>query len=225
MRKLLLISLLASYASSTFAADLSNAEGVSVTFDVLSYASQEFNVGYFSDNWSSGNRYELNILAQMDNGRVQPSGGVYIFYEERKWKGDTLGGIQESGDLECWGIGLQGGATISLLPQDRNLTLGLVPYARGGIGFQDYSARDVIISGSRYNFSSGSGRVEVGAGIDLRLTVAKKFEAVFGGGVDYWSGADIYLTAGSGGGGAYVGSNGTFSGTDAWIRFGAGMHF
>jgi hypothetical protein len=59
----------------------------------------------------------------------------------------------------------------------------------------------------------------------LRLTIAKKIEVVFGGGVDYWSAADVALYAGTGGGGVAVGSNGTFTGTDAWVRLGAGLHF
>lgn len=40
--------------------------GLSVTFDVISYASQEFSIGFFSDDWSSGQRYELNFMAQME---------------------------------------------------------------------------------------------------------------------------------------------------------------
>lgn len=207
------------------ASAMENVEGLSVTLDVISYASQEFSVGYFSDKWSSGNRYELNAIAQMDPGRVQPSGGGYLFYEKRDWKGDSLNGLQATGDYECWGFGLQGGATIHLIPQEKKLWLALVPYARGGIGFQDYSAKNVVINGSTYNLSSGSGRVEVAVGVDLRLTITRKIEVVFGGGVDYWSGADIMLYAGSSGAGAAVGSNGTFTGTDAWVRMGAGMHF
>jgi hypothetical protein len=230
MRRYLIIPLLTATISQ--AAALEGAEGLDVTFDVISYASQEFSVGYFADKWSSGNRYEINAMAQMEPGKVQPSGGMYFFYEQRDWEGDTRNGIQESADYECWGFGLQGGATIQLLPPERRLMFALVPYARGGIGFQDLSLKDVIIddgdlnpNDDQYSGSGSSARIEVAAGIDLRLTIAKKIVVVFGGGVDYWSGADVAFYAGTGGGGAAVGSNGTFTGTDAWLRLGAGLHF
>lgn len=224
MRKLFLIPFLTACVARASA--MEGVDGLSVTFDVISYASQEFSVGYFSDDWSTGNRYELNFMAQMEQqGRVQPSGGMYLFYEERDWKGDTFAGTQERAELECWGIGMQGGATIHLIPPEKKLWLALVPYARAGLGFQDYSAQDVIIDGARYDLASDSGRIEVAVGVDLRLTIAKKIEVVFGGGVDYWSAADVALYAGTGGGGIAVGSNGTFTGTDAWVRTGVGMHF
>ncbi len=219
MRRSLLLPLLTAALAPAMA--MEGVKDISVTFDVIGYASQEFSVGYFEDDWSSGNRYEINAMAQLEGDRVRPSGGVYFFYEDRDWAGDS----QESAEYECWGFGLQGGATLHLIPPEKNLWLALVPYGRGGLGFQDFSARNVEIDGDRYNLSSSSGRIELAAGIDLRLTVAKRVEVVFGGGVDYWSGADVYLTAGTNNGGAYVGSNGTFTGTDAFVRFGAGVHF
>ena len=230
MRRYLLIPLLAATVGQVAA--LEGVEGLSATFDVISYASQEFSVGYFSDKWSAGNRYELNFMAQVEPGKVQPSGGLYFFYEERDWKGNSRNGIQESADYECWGIGLQGGATIQLLPPERKLMLGLVPYARGGIGYSDMTLKDVIIddgdlnlNDDQYSGSSDSARIEVAAGIDLRLVINKKIVFVFGGGVDYWSAADVAFYAGTGGSGAAVGSNGTFTGTNAWLRLGAGLHF
>jgi hypothetical protein len=230
MRTLFLIPLLGAAISSAVAVEgIDGLKDVSITFDVISYASQEFSAGYFSDKWSSGNRYELNAFTQLDGDRVRPGGGLYFFYEERDWKGETFTGpggtTQESANMETWGFGLQGGATIHLLPPEKKLWLALVPYLRGGLGFVDFSAKDVVINGSRYDLSSGSGRIEIAAGADLRLTLAQKIEIVFGGGVDYWSAADVALYAGTGGGGVAVGSNGTFTGTDAWVRFGAGVHF
>jgi hypothetical protein len=230
MRTLFLIPLLGAAISSAVAVDgIDGLKDISITFDVISYASQEFSAGYFSDKWSSGNRYELNAFTQLDGDRVRPGGGLYFFYEEREWEGKSFTGVggttQESADMETWGFGLQGGATFHLLPPEKKLWLALVPYLRGGLGFVDFSANDVVINGARYDMSSGSGRIEIAAGADLRLTLAQKIEIVFGGGVDYWSAADVALYAGTGGGGVAVGSNGTFTGTDAWVRFGAGVHF
>lgn len=225
-RSLLLVPLLAGSVSTASALEgIYGLKDVSVTFDAIGYGSQEFSVGYFDDDWSSGNRYELNIVTQLEGDRARPSGGMYIFYEERDWQGDVLLGTQERANLECWGFGMQGGAAIHLLPQDGRLWLALVPYLRAGLGFQDFSGKDVIIDGARYDMQADSGRLEFAAGADLRLTVARRIEVVFGGGVDYWAGADVALYAGSGGGGVAVGSNGTFSGTDAWARFGVGVHF
>lgn len=227
MRRLLfLVPILSSAISSASALDsIDGLSGVSLTFDVISYASQEFSVGYFDDDWSSGMRYELNAVTQMDGDRVKPSGGFYLFYEEHDWEGDVFLGTQERANFECWGFGLQGGATIHLIAPEKKLWLALVPYARGGLGFVDFSAQNVIINNVRYDLQSDSGRIEVAAGLDLRLTIARRIEVVFGGGVDYWSAADVAVYAGSGGGGVAVGSNGTFTGTDAWVRFGAGLHF
>ncbi len=230
MRTLFLVPLLAaSITSATAVEGIDGLKGISVTFDVISYASQEFSVGYFSDDWSSGERYELNAFTQLDGDRVRPGGGMYFFYEDRNWKGRTFTGVggttQESADMETWGFGLQGGATIHLIPPEKKLWLALVPHLRGGLGFVDFSAEDVVIDGSRYDLQSDSGRIEIAAAIDLRLTIAQKIEVVFGGGVDYWSAADVALYAGTGGGGVAVGSNGTFTGTDAYVRLGAGIHF
>ncbi len=199
--------------------------GLSVTLDAIGYASQEFDVGYRSEDWSSGIRYELNVITRMESGRVQPSGGFYLFYEDRDWKGQMFQGTQERAQYECWGFGLQGGATLHLIEPGKALGLALVPYARGGLGFQDLEAQDVVIDGDRYDLSADSGRLELAAGVDLRLTVARRLEVVFGGGVDYWSGADVAVYAGTGGGGVAVGSNNTFTGTDAWVRFGLGLSF
>lgn len=227
-RHFFLFPLCTSMFTAVFALDNSDIKGLSITVDTINYASQQFSVGYTGDKWSSGNRYELNGMAQFDEGKVQPSGGMYLFYEDRNWKGKTFTGSnknQETASLTCLGLGLQGGATVNLVPQQRNLWLALVPYLRGGIGYQDFLAKDVIIDNAQYNLSGGSSRVEVAAGVDLRLTVAKKIEVVFGGGVDYWSAASVALYAGTNGGGAAIGSNGAFTGTDAWVRFGAGLHF
>ena len=230
MRRLLfLVPVLAGSLTSAAAVEgIAGLEGLSISLDVIGYASQEFDVGYREEDWSSGNRYELNVFAQLESGRVSPGGGFYVFYEEREWDGRSFTGVggttQEHAELDCWGFGLQGGATINLVEPGKALNLALVPYLRGGLGFQDFTAKDVVIDGFRYDLSADSGRIELAAGVDLRLVVAKRLEVVFGGGVDYWSGADVALYAGTGGGGIAVGSNGTFTGTDAWVRLGFGLH-
>ena len=226
MRTLFLIPLVA--ASITSAAAVEGIDGlksISITVDVISYASQEFSVGYFSDDWSAGQRYELNAFTQMDGDRVRPGGGLYVFYEEREWDGDVLLGTQERANMETWGFGLQGGATIHLIEPEKKLWLALVPHFRAGLGFLDFEAQDVIIDGGRYDVQCDSGRIELAAAIDLRLTIAKRIEVVFGGGVDYWSAADVAVYGGTGGGGVAVGSSGSFTGTDAYVRLGAGLHF
>jgi hypothetical protein len=229
-----LIPVLAGSLTSASALDsIPGVTGLSVSIDVISYASQEFNIGYRGADWTSGQRYELNVFTRMESGRVQPGGGFYLFYEEHEWEGRNFDGTgsgqgplttQEHAELDCWGFGLQGGATLNLIEPGKALGFALVPYARGGLGFQDFTATDVVINGARYNLSAGSGRLELAAGADLRLTI-RSFELVFGGGVDYWSGADVSIYAGTGGGGIAVGSNGTFTGTDAWLRFGLGLSF
>ncbi|HEX3132299.1 MAG TPA: hypothetical protein VHX44_01815 [Planctomycetota bacterium] len=230
MRTLFLIPLLAGSVASAVAVDgVDGLKGISLTFDVISYASQEFSVGYMSDHWSSGQRYELNAVTQLDGDRVRPSGGMYFFFEDRDWKGKFFTGVggttQERANMETWGFGLQGGATIHLIEPEKKLWLALVPLFRAGLGFVDFEAKDVVIDNARYDLQSGSGRIELAAGLDLRLTLAQRFEVVFGGGVDYWSAADVAIYAGTGGGGIAVGSNGTFTGTDAYVRFGVGLHF
>lgn len=228
-RFLFLVPVLAGSLTSAAALDsIPGVTGLSVTLDVIGYASQEFDIGYRDADWTSGQRYELNVFSRMESGRVQPGGGFYLFYEEREWDGENFNGIggltQEHAELDCWGFGLQGGATINLIEPGKPLGFALVPYARGGLGFQDFTATDVIIDGNRYDVSSDSGRLELAAGVDLRLTI-RRFEVVLGGGVDYWSAADVAFYAGTGGGGIAVGSNGTFTGTDAWLRFGLGLSF
>ena len=231
MRHLLLLTplLAASITSAAAMEGIDGLKGISLTFDAISYASQEFSVGYMSDDWSSGMRYELNAVTQLEGGRVRPSGGMYFFYEDRDWEGESFTGIggttQERASMETWGFGMQGGATIHLIEPEKGLWLALVPLFRAGLGFVDFDAQDVVIDNARYDLQSDSGRIEIAAGIDLRLTIAKRIEVVFGGGVDYWSAADVAVYAGTGGGGVAVGSNGTFTGTDAYVRFGAGVHF
>jgi hypothetical protein len=225
MRTLFLVPLFAAISSAAAVEGVDGLKGISLTFDVISYASQEFSVGYKDEDWSTGQRYELNVFTQLEGDRVRPGGGMYFFYEERDWDGDVLLGTQEHASMETWGFGMQGGATIHLVPPEKKLWLALVPHFRAGLGFIDFSAQDMIIDGFRYDLQSDSARLEVAAAIDLRLTIANRIEVVFGGGVDYWSAADVAFYVGSGGGGAAVGSNGTFTGTDAYVRFGAGLHF
>lgn len=227
---LLLIPLLtASITSASAVEGIDGLRGISLTVDVIGYASQEFSVGYSDEDWTSGVRYELNAMTQLDGDRVRPSGGMYFFYEDRDWEGQSFTGIggttQERANMETWGFGMQGGATIHLIAPEKRLWFALVPHLRAGLGFVDFSAQDMVIDGFRYDLQSDSARIEVGAGADLRLTIAKRIEVVFGGGVDYWSAAEVAFYVGTGGGGAAVGSNGNFTGTDAYVRFGAGLHF
>jgi hypothetical protein len=196
---------------------------ISITVDALEYTSQRFDMGVINSHWSSGNRYELVILSQPTMSRVEPSGGGYAFWEEREWRGQS----RSSADYSCWGFGLQGGATLQLLPPERKLMLALVPQLRGGLGFQDLRVTNVPITAAgstqTYDLSSNAGRVEVAAGLDLRMTVANRVEFVFGCGADYWSSASVYVTAGTAGAAAgVVGSSYAFHGSDCFLRFGIG---
>ncbi len=232
MRHVLLIPLLAAALSPASALEgVDGVDGLAVTFDVLSYADQQFDMGLVEAQWSEGQRYELNFMATVgDREPVQPCGGVYVFYEQRGYEGTN----DESADYDCWGVGLQGGATINLLPAGRKLGLGLVPYARGGLGYQDLTANNVpvdddglsVTPDKLYSLSADSGRVEVAAGVDLRLTIARRVTVVFGGGVAYWAAANVYISGGSNGGSVgVVGNSYAFSGTDAFVRMGAGISF
>jgi hypothetical protein len=228
MRPVLLASALFGLCATLSALDQGPLRGIDVTFDVLSYGSQHFDMGPISEKWSDGHRYEINGMSQLEGERVQPSGGVYFFYEDREWKGskDLLGNSVGSASYYCWGFGLQGGATIHLIAPEKDLGFALLPYLRGGIGFQDLTAHDVRAFGGVYDVSGGSSRLEFAAGADLRLTVARHLEFVFGGGVDYWSSAAVSFYVGTGGAGGAI-STGyyDFDGTDAFVRVGAGIHF
>ncbi len=229
MRSLLLATAATSFCLPLAAMDQGGPiRGIDVTFDVLSYTSQHFEMGPISEKWSSGERYEINAMSQLEGDRVQPSGGMYFFYEDRDWRGsnDNLGISTGSASYSCWGFGAQGGATIHLIPPEKDLGLALVPHLRGGLGFQDLTAHNVRVFGGTYDVSGGSSRIEVAAGLDLRLTIARHIEVVFGGGADYWSSAAVSFYVGSGGAGGAV-STGyyDFDGYDAYVRLGAGVHF
>jgi hypothetical protein len=218
-------ALLLSLAAALPAADPTrDVNGLSVTFDALEYTSEHFDMGLASGSWNTSQRYEADFLAQLSDQRVGPVGGGYVFYEERDWRGEA----RASADYSCWGFGLQGGAAIQLLKPEQKTRLSLVPMLRGGIGFQDLTVNNLPVAGvggvQTYSLTAGSGRVEVAAGLDLRLVVARRLEIVFGGGADYWSAADVYVTAGTGGAGVgVVGNSYAFHGTDSFLRFGLGV--
>jgi hypothetical protein len=223
-------SLLTVCTSVLTAAEPRDLDSIAVTADLVSYASQSFDMGVVRNHWSKGQRVELNGWADFESGRIQPAGGAYLFFEDRSWDGSN----HESGDYTAWGIGLQGGASCHLTAPEGALRLTLAPYLRGGLGGQSLTVNNVAIDddsnpatpSNRYSLSSGSGRVEVAAGADLRLRVAHRIEVVFGGGVDSWSAANVYISSGSSGGSVgVVGNSYTFSGQDAFVRFGAGMTF
>ena len=94
MRKLLLIPLLAATLAQAEDINILYMDGTSVTFDVINYISQDFDTAHFSDDWKSGNRYEINVVKHFNEGRIQPSGGTYFFYEQRDWEGGTFSGIK-----------------------------------------------------------------------------------------------------------------------------------
>lgn len=200
---------------------------VRMTVDALNYASHRFDMGVVTDDWSASHRFELNVLAEPPGfRRAEPTGGGYFFYEERDWQGVA----RASADYWCWGFGMQGGALIRLTPPDRGAQFALVPHVRAGIGWQDLSVRGLPITGggttTTYDLSAGAGRVEVAAGIDLRVTIGRRLEIVFGGGADYWSGASVYVGAGTGGLSAGVGVSGNrynFTGSNTFARFGVGV--
>src|SRR4051812_34570643 len=82
-----------------------------ITFDVLNYAEQRFDMGVVDDDWSAGHRYELDVMTQLAPGRAAPSAGGYVFYEEHDWQGAQ----HASADYTCWGFGLQAGAALQLV--------------------------------------------------------------------------------------------------------------
>jgi hypothetical protein len=173
--------------------------GLAITADALNYTSEHFDMGLVSGRWNTSHRYEADFLADFSPQRAGPSGGGYVFFEDRDWRGPA----NASADYSCWGFGLQGGASVQLLKPESRTRLALVPTLRGGIGFQDLTVHNVpITSGAglqTVDMTAGSGRVEVAAGLDLRLAIARKLEVVFGFGADYWSAADVYVSAGTGG--------------------------
>jgi hypothetical protein len=234
MRVALLVPILAIAAGQAIALDSNSISGGGVTLDYIGYGSQKFNAGYFRSSWSDSQRYEINCMMTMQQyyrtpQRVVPCGGVYGYFEDRDWRSSSS---SATGSYYSWGLGLQGGANVYLLPPSGRTDLSLVPYLRGGIGYQNASFSSVPYygypgSGSvPVNMSSDSARVEFQAGIDARLVVAQSLEVVFGVGVDYYSAANIYISGGTNGGSVgAVGNSYAFNGTDAWLRFGAGVHF
>jgi len=234
MRLALLLPVLAATAGQAMALDSSTISGGGVTLDYIGYGSEKFNAGYFRSSWSDSQRYEINCMMTMQDWRNQqaqvvPCGGVYGYFEDRDWRASSS---PATGSYYSWGLGLQGGANVYLVPQSNRTTLSLVPYLRGGIGYQNASFSNVPYYGNPgsgsvpVNLSSDSARVEFQAGVDLRLAIVHSCEVVFGVGVDYYSAAAIYISGGSNGGSVgAVGNSYAFNGTDAWLRFGAGVHF
>src|SRR3954466_3445516 len=95
-RFLLLVPMLAGSIASAAAVDgVAGLSGLSVTFDAIGYASSDFDVGYRSERWRSGKRYELNVWAQVEPSRVSPGGGFYLFYEDHEWDGEQFLGTKE----------------------------------------------------------------------------------------------------------------------------------
>lgn len=134
------------------------------------YHSGDFSLGSFKEPWDSGSRSELDLMYHLEvqRGFIEPVLGGYMFWETRDWsEGDA------EVDNDVIGFGVEAAAILYPMknPQERDLAVGLMPYLRLGVGWQNGTFENIPTS---KGFSTGDvdyERGEVSFGLDLRATM------------------------------------------------------
>ncbi|MFW5846331.1 MAG: hypothetical protein ACOCXJ_08900 [Planctomycetota bacterium] len=188
------------------------------------YPHAEFHLGDLVADWDEVERYELDLiyLHPLDR-RVEALGGLYLFYEQRDYRSGTA-----VVDYDILGFGWEGGVILYPLPNGsmRGLNLGIMPYGRLGWGNQD-----AYFDGIPYDPDFADGiiddeRLELGVGLDARLTIGRHVQFTAGVGAQKWLSDETPARR--------VDADGetidilqplNFDGTDTWLRIGLGVQF
>lgn len=184
-----------SLATDLAAADIYSIDdpSMSVGINVQALLAGEFTIDDFDEDWDEGIRVEGDFRYNMAlRGRAEPFAGAYVFYEDKEWDGNR----GTSGfSYETLGLGVQGGATFFPFADfdADSVNVGLMPYARFGLGFQDADFAGAINAGGDVLAADDIDQVrwEVTVGADARLVVGRGFEAGAGLGWSYWNSGNV----------------------------------
>ena len=97
---------------------LSTGQSNELELAYMSPFSDNFTIGRTDGEWKNADRYELawNMRVPSYGSRWDGWGGVYTFYEERKWDANTGSGTL---DYSAYGVGLEGGASFHFFDRSR----------------------------------------------------------------------------------------------------------
>ena len=183
-----------------------------------------FTLADIRQEWDQSERIEIGFRAGMPPERVGiPFIHAGLFYEDRDWEEG-----RQSIDYEAFGLAVGGGIEFRLLDRDGGrLALGVVPWGRIGLATQHVIVDDVLDADLEdvLHGSFSVGRLDGAAGIDLRLTLARRLVVELGAGAEYWKSANVVLVATNVGSAVGVSDSIDFDGHGTFARLGAAITF
>ena len=166
--------------------------GAAMGFAVYDQFDADFRIASQREEWDRTQRVELTFHSREPvHGRVEALIGGYVFREERDWDEGNQEVI-----VDAWGVGVDAGAMLYPFEgaQNRQLNVGIAPYARLGLGVADgeFQNIDTNVSGTP-GFASGDIgklRFDFGIGVDVRAVVGRSFYFGVGTGWNWWTTTD-----------------------------------
>jgi hypothetical protein len=202
--------------------------GSAATFSYYELVDTSFRISDQRESWDRAERYEVTFHTREPvHGRVEALIGGFIFWEERDWEEGAQKVINDT-----WGFGIDAGAMLYPMEnaETRKFNIGIMPYFRIAMGFNDGDFRNIdtnLPSGvGNSSGSLGDLRFDVGAGVEARVVVARRFFGGVGVGYNWWNTANGAVgTTRDGSTVIVVGDSLTFKGDEAYIRVSAGLYF
>lgn len=183
-----------------------------------------FSMADVRQEWIKSQRLELGFRATMP---AESAGIPFLhcglFYEDRTWEEED-----QSIDLEAFGLSVSGGIELRVIGRSGGpLALGVVPWARFGLASQ-HAIVDNVLDDDLEEVLNGSfnvGRVDMAAGLDLRLTLMRRLIVELGVGAEYWKSANVTVVSTNLGSAVAVSNSIDFYGHGTFARLGAAISF
>ena len=149
----------------------------------------DFRIGDQREDWDRAERWELLFHSREPlHGRVEAMIGGYVYYEEKEWEEDISRVLFDS-----WGFGIDAGAMLYPLEgaNTRKFNIGVMPFFRLGMGFNDGDFRNVDVNLSDgpalSSGSLGNLRFDFSLGAEARAVINRVLFVGLGAGLNWWT--------------------------------------
>lgn len=191
-------------------------QGMGIELGVETLLSGDFRFGSQRYDWDDSIRYVLAARSRIDlDGQLEPFGGIDFYWDDRS--ADAPAG---QFDYNALGFSLVSALGIHLIPEPetKRFQIMLVPSLHGGIGWHSASVRNVSTGTIDVADEIDAYRLELGAGVGLRLSWSQRLVAELGVGARLWSAGTVVVYGTSSGGPTLLSESISFSGDETFAR-------